>query len=155
MHVLVVDDNETNRRILAKMLENWGMVPVVVDSAANALQALQASLDGQPIGLVLSDVNMPEMDGFMLAEQMKDREAWKHTPIILLTSANRTGDGARCRELGIAAHLIKPARQSFLFDAIATSVGATAAEEHPSDRGAAEEQQDSRTPGTPAVAGRG
>ena len=123
LRVLVIDDNETNRRILTKMLENWGMVPVVVDSAALGLQALQASVEHDPIGLVLSDVNMPVMDGFMFAEQVKENQILKNTPIILLTSANRSGDSARCRQLGIAAHLIKPARQSFLFDAIATSVG--------------------------------
>jgi PAS domain S-box-containing protein len=124
LRVLVVDDNETNRRILAKMLENWGMVPIVVDSAPKGLQALQASLDEQPIGIVLSDVNMPEMDGFKFAEEIMSRAELKGTPIILLTSANRTGDGIRCRELGIAAHLIKPARQSMLLDTIATSIGA-------------------------------
>ena len=97
---------------------------VVVDSAVKGLQALQASLEDQPIGLVLSDVNMPEMDGFMFVQQMKDREALKNIPVILLTSANRSGDVSRCRELGIAAHLIKPARQSFLFDAIASSIDA-------------------------------
>ena len=142
MRVLVIDDNETNRRILAKMLQNWGMVPVVVDSAAKGLQALQASLDEQPIGLVLSDVNMPEMDGFMFARQVKDQSALKHTPIILLTSANRSGDGARCRELGIAAHLIKPARQSLLFDAIATSVGAGEVDEKPSSDATSERRHE-------------
>ncbi len=78
----------------------------------------------------------------MLAEQLKGSKTWKNTPIILLTSANRTGDGARCRQLGIAAHLIKPARQSFLFDAIATSVGAGAAENHSSSQGEALQQSD-------------
>jgi two-component system sensor histidine kinase/response regulator len=142
LRVLVIDDNETNRRILARMLENWGMDSVVVDSAAKGLQALQASLDDQPIGLVVSDVNMPDMDGFMFAQQVKDHQALKNTPIILLTSANRSGDSALCRQLGIAAHLIKPARQSFLFDAIATSVGIGDAEEKPSDRGAADDVGD-------------
>jgi two-component system sensor histidine kinase/response regulator len=123
LRVLVVDDNQTNRRILAKMLENWGMLAVVVDSAAKGLEALQSSLDGDPIGLILSDVNMPEMDGFMFASEIVSRVKLKNTPIILLTSANRSGDSVRCRELGIAAHLIKPARQSLLFDAIATSIG--------------------------------
>jgi CheY-like chemotaxis protein len=105
------------------MLENWGMTPVVVDSAAKGLQVLRSSLDGDPIGLVLSDVNMPEMDGFTFAGEIISHTKLKNTPIILLTSANRSGDGGRCRELGIAAHLIKPARQSLLFDAIATSIG--------------------------------
>jgi two-component system sensor histidine kinase/response regulator len=123
LRVLVVDDNQTNRRILEKMLENWGMAPVVVDSAAKGLEVLQSSLDDDPIGLILSDVNMPEMDGFTFAGEIIRQTKWKNTPIILLTSANRSGDGDRCRELGIAAHLIKPARQSLLFDAIATSIG--------------------------------
>jgi two-component system sensor histidine kinase/response regulator len=142
LRVLVIDDNDTNRRILARMLENWGMNSVVVDSAAKGLQALQSSLDDQPIGLVLSDVNMPETDGFMLAQQVKDDQALQNTPIILLTSANRSGDSARCRQLGIAAHLIKPVRQSFLFDAIATSVGVGDAEEKTSDDGAVAQQRD-------------
>lgn len=136
LRVLVVDDNQTNRRILEKMLENWGMVPVLVDSASKGLEALQSSSDSQPFGIVLSDVNMPDMDGFMLADQMKNNSGLMNTPIILLTSANRIGDGARCRELGIAAHLVKPARQSFLYDAIATSVGAGIAEANlPEDHG--------------------
>ncbi len=124
LHVLVVDDNQTNRRILTVMLENWGMRPVAVDSAAKGLEVLQSSHRGDPIGLVLSDVNMPEMDGFSFASEIVSQTQWRNTPIILLTSANRSGDGARCREIGISAHLIKPARQSLLFDAIATSVGA-------------------------------
>jgi polar amino acid transport system substrate-binding protein len=123
LKVLVVDDNETNRRILAKMLDNWGMTSVVVESASEGLQQLGAASQNDPIRLVLSDVNMPEMDGFTLAQRVKEDETLKDTPVILLTSANHGGDGERCRELGIAAHLIKPARQSFLFDAIATAVG--------------------------------
>jgi two-component system sensor histidine kinase/response regulator len=147
LRVLVIDDNETNRRILARMLENWGMDSVVVDSGAKGLQALQASLDDQPIGLVLSDVNMPEMDGFMFAQQVKDDQGLKNTPIILLTSANRSGDSALCRQLGIAAHLIKPARQSLLFDAIATSVGVGGAEEKTSNDGAVVQPPDPASQG--------
>lgn len=142
LRVLVIDDNETNRRILARMLGNWGMESVVVESAAKGLQALQASVDDQPFGLVLSDVNMPEMDGFMFAQQVKDQQTLQNTPIILLTSANRSGDSARCRELGIAAHLIKPARQSLLFDAIATSVGIDQTEEKASAGDAVAAQRD-------------
>ncbi len=123
LRVLVVDDNDTNRRILAKMLENWGMRPVVVESADDGLKELEAAHKKDPIGLILSDVNMPEMDGFMFAEEVIQKYDLKKLPMILLTSANRTGDTVRCRELGISAHLIKPARQSLLFDAIASSVG--------------------------------
>jgi PAS domain S-box-containing protein len=122
LRVLVVDDNETNRRILSKMLQNWGMSPVVVDSATRGLEVLRGGEQDVPVGLIISDVNMPEMDGFMFAEEIQGDAALKDTPVILLTSANRTGDSARYRALGVAAHLIKPARQSLLFDAIATSL---------------------------------
>lgn len=125
LRVLVIDDNQTNRRILTLMLQNWGMSPVVVDSAAQGLAALRTPGDQKRIELIISDVNMPEMDGFMLAEEILGDASFKDTPIILLTSADRTGDDKRCRDMGIAAHLIKPARQSFLLDAIATSLGAT------------------------------
>ena len=125
LRVLVVDDNQTNRRILEKMLTNWSMVPIVVESASRGMDALELSLDGnEPIGIVLSDVNMPEVDGFSFAEKIKGHSGLSAIPIILLTSANRPGDAKRCRELGIDAHLIKPAKQSLLFDSIATSVGA-------------------------------
>lgn len=131
LRVLVVDDNQTNRRILSRMLQNWGMSAVVAESAAEGLAKLRTSSDEKPIQLVISDVNMPEMDGFMLAEQILSDCTFKKTPIILLTSADRTGDDKRCREMGIAAHLIKPARQSFLLDAIATSMGAPPSETVP------------------------
>jgi two-component system sensor histidine kinase/response regulator len=140
LRVLVIDDNETNRRILAKMLENWRIESVVVDSAAKGLKALRASLKDQPIDLVLSDVHMPEMDGFLFAQQVKDDPALENTPIILLTSANRSGDSVRCRQLGIAAHLIKPARQSFLLNAIATSIGTDDGVEKTSQRSVVDEQ---------------
>lgn len=124
--VLVVDDNATNRRILEKMLSNWGMHPVVASSAEDGLNALRerkrAMGNQPPVGLIISDVNMPGMDGFDFAETLKRDAGLRDLPVILLTSANRSGDGEKCRELGIAAHLIKPARQSFLFDAIVNSV---------------------------------
>jgi CheY-like chemotaxis protein len=88
MRVLVVDDNETNRRILRKMLENWGMQPVAVDSAVKGLAELRSSNDRKPIGLMLSDVNMPEMDGYDATAAIRKREAasGRHTPIIAMTA---------------------------------------------------------------------
>jgi signal transduction histidine kinase/CheY-like chemotaxis protein len=117
--VLVVDDNTTNRRILEEMLGNWQMKPTAVEGGSDALVVLdQANRAGTPIGLVISDVNMPEMDGFRLAERIKTDPALAQTPVILLTSAHRSGDSGRCRTLGISAHLMKPIKQSALFDAI-------------------------------------
>ena len=70
--VLVVDDNATNRRILDEILVNWGMKPTLVDGGRSALHALErAKAAGIPFGLVLLDFQMPEMDGFEVAERIK------------------------------------------------------------------------------------
>jgi PAS domain S-box-containing protein len=124
LRVLVVDDNATNRQILKEILTNWRMQPTVADGARSALALLeQAEAEAQPFGLVLSDVNMPGMDGFQLAERLKADPRQAAIPIILLTSADRAGDAERCQASGVAAHLIKPVRQSALLDAILLTFG--------------------------------
>jgi len=127
LRVLVVDDNNTNCRILEKMLTNWHMNPTLAGAAAQGLDTLCAALEAQsPFELIISDVNMPEMDGFGFVEEIKHKPGLKDVPIILLTSANRSGDKQRCEELGVQAHLIKPVRQSRMLDAIVTSLGVEA-----------------------------
>ena len=124
--VLVVDDNATNRRILVAMLKNWSMRPQSVASGADALATLdRAEHAGSPFQLVLSDVNMPQMDGFTLFESTRSNPQYQNIPFILLTSAARPGDVAHCREIGVAAHLIKPVKQSLLMNAIVNAVGGT------------------------------
>ena len=72
--VLIVDDNATNRRILEDMLRNWRMQPTLASDAAGALVELTAAVARrEPFPLVLLDVHMPEVDGFMLAEQIQLR----------------------------------------------------------------------------------
>ena len=124
MAVLVVDDNATNRRILEEILTNWRMKPVSVDSGGGALAAMKEARDaGRPIGLVLLDACMPGMDGFAVAEQIRQDPNLAGATVMMLTSAGRRGDAARCRDLGIAAYLTKPIRQSLLLDAIMTALG--------------------------------
>jgi CheY-like chemotaxis protein len=128
--VLVVDDNATNRFILTEMLTNWRMKPTPVGNAADALVELQlAKQTDRPFGLVLIDSMMPGVDGFMLVEQIRRDEALIEHTIMMLTSADRHGDAARCRELGIATYLVKPVRQSALLDAIVTALGVAAGKE--------------------------
>jgi signal transduction histidine kinase/DNA-binding response OmpR family regulator/HAMP domain-containing protein len=120
--VLIVDDNATNRRIFQEMFSNWRMAAVSVDSGADALADLdRAANAGKPYRLVVSDVNMPGMDGFQLYEQMR---AGMHqsVPLILLTSGTRKNDAARAREMGVAAHLMKPVKQSLLLNTIVSAV---------------------------------
>ncbi len=108
--VLVVDDNATNRRILAETLSRWGMRPVVADGAAEALRLYRSA--GVPIPLVLADVHMPEMDGFELAAQIK--RCQDAPTIVLMTSGSHADDIARCRELKVDAYLTKPVAQKEL-----------------------------------------
>ncbi len=125
--VLIVDDNATNRRILEAMLRNWQMAPHCAADGAAALAELDRAVNaGNPFRLVLSDVNMPEMDGFSLFERARSNPRHQQIPFVLLTSAARPGDAARCREIGVTAHLIKPVKQSLLMNAI---VGAVAGED--------------------------
>jgi PAS domain S-box-containing protein len=127
--VLVVDDNATNRRLLEVLLRNWHMQPVAVDGAAEGLRALvRARAAGAPFPVALIDCRMPDMDGFALATRIKQEPALTGCTILMLTSDDRPGDMARCRQLGIAAYLVKPIRQSELLDAIVTALGSPSAE---------------------------
>ncbi len=132
MRVLIVDDNATNRHILAEVTRARGMQPVVAGGADEAFQILQESRDsGDGISLVLSDVNMPDVDGFTLAGRIRRDPGLAETVIIMLTSGDRSSDRQQCEELGIAAHLIKPVKQSELFDAIVVAFGIRVPEPEP------------------------
>jgi CheY-like chemotaxis protein/HPt (histidine-containing phosphotransfer) domain-containing protein len=121
--VLVVDDNATNRRILQEMLTNWRMNPTVVASGREALAALdKAARSGNPYALVLLDGMMPEMDGFELAARIKGQPGLVGAALMMLSSADRKEDSARCRQLGVSAYLVKPIRQSDLLDVIVTTL---------------------------------
>jgi signal transduction histidine kinase/CheY-like chemotaxis protein len=123
--VLVVDDNRTNRRILKGMLARWGMLETSVEDGEAALAQLEsAKAEGAPFALVLTDMHMPNMDGFTLIEQIRKRPGLSAATIMMLTSAGHRGDAARCQELGVAAYLLKPIRQSDLQAAIARVLGA-------------------------------
>jgi signal transduction histidine kinase/CheY-like chemotaxis protein len=119
LHVLIVDDNYTNRRILQSMLEGWGMRPTAVEGGRAALQALEvAKSTGDLFPLILLDCQMPEIDGFALADQIQQDPDLGAVATVMLTSAGRLGDAARCRELGILAYLVKPFHRGELLEAI-------------------------------------
>ena len=120
--ILVVDDNASNRRILKEILTNWHMEPTLANGGAEALNALEKGNSKDGFALVLLDVHMPDMDGFAVAEQIRTSYEHQGIKVILLTSASRPSDVARCRELGISNYLSKPIKQSELFDAIVTAM---------------------------------
>jgi len=118
--VLIVDDNRTNRRILEGLVRQWGMVPEVASDGEEALgMYAEATRVGEPFSLVLTDMHMPKMDGFGLVERLRENPGVAMSTIMMLTSGGQRGDAQRCGELGIAAYLLKPIRQSELKEAIA------------------------------------
>jgi len=133
LRVLVVDDNATNRRILEDVLLGWALKPTIVDSGASAIAALEtAHTAGEPFPIALIDYQMPDLDGFGLAEEIQRRPALGTTLIMMLSSVGQRGDAARFRELGVASYLTKPVRQSVLLDALLSLLGGTEhTAEHP------------------------
>jgi signal transduction histidine kinase/CheY-like chemotaxis protein len=117
--VLVVDDNVTNRRILTEILWSWKMKPASAASGAEALAMLRrASERGDSFALVVSDVHMPEMDGFDLVLRIRNSPQLAGAVVMMLTSGETQGDVARCRELGISVYLTKPVRRADLRAAV-------------------------------------
>jgi two-component system, sensor histidine kinase and response regulator len=115
---------KTNRQILEGLLRLWQMRPTAVDGARPALGMLErAQAAGDPFRIVLLDACMPDMDGFALAEQIRDRADLAGSTILMLTSDHRPEDTARCRALGISAYLIKPIVRATLLEAVAKIVG--------------------------------
>ena len=124
MRVLVVDDNATNRRILEEVLRSWRMLPTSAASAAEALERIRAAnAAGSPYRLVLTDAHMPHMDGFAFAEQIKQDPIAGSTVVMMLTSGDQPEDARRCEQLGIAAYLLKPIKQSELLAAVQLALG--------------------------------
>jgi len=122
--VLVVDDNATNRQILEELLTNWGMSPTVVEDPAQALATMRQRVhSGRPIRLVITDAHMPGMDGFELAQRIKQDKELSGAIIMMLTSGDSQNNEIRCRRLAIAACLVKPIKQSELLEAILTAMG--------------------------------
>jgi signal transduction histidine kinase/DNA-binding response OmpR family regulator len=129
---LIVDDNATNCRLLEDMLVGWRMVSMVAPSAPAALAALRAAqASGRPFRLVLTDVQMDDVDGFTLTAAIKADAAIAGTTVVMLTSAGKLGDAARCRELGVAAYLTKPIKRSELRGALLLALGRQSDEQDP------------------------
>ena len=150
---LLVDDNATNLRILADTLRKWEMHPTLASGAQDALEVLAAAHEReQPFALIVTDVHMPEMDGFALVEQIAKYPQFAALPILMLTSAAQREDAERCRALGVSAFLTKPVRAAELNAAIAKVIAIPSpnsprsAAERPRSVGRSPQE---RPPGTP------
>ena len=125
--MLIVDDNQTNRRILREMLGAEGIKVDEASTAAEGLTAMRSATSKRaPYDLAILDVQMPDMDGFQLATAVRGERALARTRLLMLTSAGQRGDGERCRELGIRGYLTKPISRSDLLEALGTVLAGSA-----------------------------
>jgi PAS domain S-box-containing protein len=123
LRALVVDDNGTNRRILEEMLSSWRMRPASAADARTGLAALRAAAAaGTPYEIVIADGQMPEIDGFELAQRIRRDRRLRRTRIVMLTSMGGSEAAARGRRAGIDACLTKPVKHSDLLDALTAIV---------------------------------
>jgi two-component system, sensor histidine kinase and response regulator len=123
MRVLLVDDNATNRKILHRQIEIWGMRDGIAENAAQAIEMMRDAIhSGDPYDLAILDMQMPDMDGLQLARHMKADPELSRTRLVLLTSIG-LDMGQEAREAGVDALLPKPVRQSRLYDTVATVMG--------------------------------
>ena len=130
LKVLVVDDNQTNRFVLMEYLKSWGCLPVEANNGKDALTILRDTASSEdPVKLILTDFQMPEMSGFDLAREVKKMETLKGVPIMVLTSAGKKGDGRSCKEIGINGYLTKPIRQDEMRKAMVSVLGLSIGQE--------------------------
>ena len=126
LDVLIVDDNDVNRRVLAGQLRRWGMTATEMASGRAAIEALMAAAEtSRPFELVLLDAKMPEMDGFAVAAELSGHPELGGVTVMMLSSSGESGEQARCAALGVAAHLTKPVYAADLLAAIERAIGAT------------------------------
>ncbi|MGA2026827.1 MAG: response regulator, partial [Syntrophobacteraceae bacterium] len=125
IHVLIVDDNATNRNILQHQVLSYGMRCGCAENGQNALELLsRANAMGDPYELAILDMMMPGMNGLELARAIKADPAIDSIQLIVLTSVSQDYDSEAMHRHGISAYLTKPIRQSRLYDCIASALGA-------------------------------
>ena len=119
LKVLIVDDNSTNRRILKDILMRWGVETTSVETGEHALSELISGLErNEPYQILLTDSQMPGMDGFRLVEEIGRHLGLGGIAVIMLSSTHNWGFTEKCRELGITCHLSKPVRKAELLSAL-------------------------------------
>jgi two-component system sensor histidine kinase/response regulator len=125
--VLVVDDNEINRHLLMRLLPEWGLEPVCAENGFDALVVFEKSRkEGKPFPLILLDQDMPRMDGYEVAERIRQTAPREQVAIVFLTSAPSSADQNRDNRLGIERRLTKPLRRASLQEAVFQALGVPA-----------------------------
>jgi CheY-like chemotaxis protein len=143
IRALVVDDNATNRHVLVETLKGWKMRPSAAASGDEAIQLLQqASENRDPFSLLVTDVHMPEMDGFELVARAKAEMNAAQATVLMLTSGESYGDAKKCHDMGVEVYLTKPVARADLRTGVAEALGLAAKRQ---------EQPRPATPDLPAI----
>jgi PAS domain S-box-containing protein len=130
--VLILDDNPMNRLVLKEMTSSWGLESVEAADGKEAFAMMEKAFEaGKPYRVLLLDSQLAGQDGFEVAKRAKERPYAANLKIILLTSVGRNGDQAQCANLGISGCLVKPVKQSELFNAMMMALGHPIDEEVP------------------------
>ncbi len=138
LNVLIVDDNEVNRRIFVEQVTRWGMSATAVASGRAGIDALvAAAATPRPFQLVLLDANMPDMDGFAVAAEVAAHPELSGAAIMMLSSSGEHGESARCSKLGIGTYLTKPVYAADLLAAIERAIGSPSPAARPAPNAAA------------------
>lgn len=123
LHILVVDDNKTNRIILREMLLSWGIVVVEVDCGLGALEAIKKSKSNhEPFDIVLLDGHMPGMDGFEVVERLKNDQGVLDIIVSMLTSDDLDEHVLKAKQLGVHSYMVKPIKKYVLYKHIIDSL---------------------------------
>ncbi|MBW2164751.1 MAG: response regulator [Deltaproteobacteria bacterium] len=135
LRILAVDDNATNRRVVAGMLSSQECRHEEVENAATALDRLRAAAaSGDPFRIAILDMVMPEMDGETLGRMIKDDPALRDTVLVMMTSIGSRGDAGRFEKAGFAVYLTKPVKQSRLFNCLMAAIGRKPSDQTPPNR---------------------
>ncbi|MFT3870612.1 MAG: response regulator [Nibricoccus sp.] len=134
VRILIVDDNATNRLIFTQQLSAWHIDRDAVASGREALTILrQAAVSGRPYKIAMLDMQMPEMDGLMLARAIKADPTIAATKILILTSSGLVHSSEEMRDAGVELYLVKPVKQSQLYSALLNVVSNSGAPEDEDD----------------------
>jgi len=126
--ILVVDDNATNRKLLDEVLDGWQVNHAVAANGEEALQTLRnAAAEDAPFSIALLDMQMPDIDGRQLAQQIWEDAQLTATKLVLLASQGERGNADKMRKHNFAGYLTKPINQSELYNVLLQVAGITSA----------------------------
>ncbi len=116
LRALIVDDNSASLQVLKKIVKSLGMVPEIAGTGKEAISRYENSIDGEKFGLLIIDAGLPDIDGIRVAEIIKNNNRTSPPPIIVTSPSGHETDIQRSRDAGVESFLIKPVKQSALFN---------------------------------------